>query len=58
MSNRWQHKVTEVPYKLFANQTEQLQQELDKHGQQGWELVSVVQSQSSHTLRLFFKKPA
>jgi hypothetical protein len=58
MSNRWQHKVAEVPYKLFVDQNEHLQQELDKHGLQGWELVSVTQSHGSHTLRLFFKKPA
>lgn len=58
MSNRWQHRVVEVGYKLFNNQTERVQQELDKHGQQGWELVAVVQSNAADAIRLFFKKPA
>ncbi|MCF7221104.1 DUF4177 domain-containing protein [Marilutibacter chinensis] len=58
MSSRWQHKVVEIAYKLFANHTERVQQELDKHGQQGWELVAVVQSNAADSIRLFFKKPA
>lgn len=58
MSNRWQHKVVEIPYRLFGNQTEHVQQELDKHGQQGWELVSVVQSSAADSIRMFFKKHA
>ena len=58
MSSRWQHKVVEVPYKLFEKQTERVQLELDRHGQQGWELVAVVQSNAADSIRLFFKKPA
>lgn len=57
MSNRWQHKIVAVAYKLFNDQTERVQQELDKHGQQGWELVTAIQSSTTHEIRLFFKKP-
>ncbi|MEJ7745988.1 MAG: DUF4177 domain-containing protein [Luteimonas sp.] len=40
MSQRWSYKVVEVPVKLFAGQLgNRVQQELDKLGPQGWELV-------------------
>jgi hypothetical protein len=57
MSGRWQYKVIELPYKLFGgNLGERAQAELDKLGAQGWELVSVVQSNAADTLRMFLKK--
>ncbi|WP_454831649.1 DUF4177 domain-containing protein [Pseudoxanthomonas wuyuanensis] len=56
MSKRWSHKVIEVPYKLFAGKlNDRVQQELDKMGAQGWELVSVTSSHD-YSLRLFFKR--
>lgn len=59
MSARWQYKVGEVPMKLFsARRTERAQDELDKLGPQGWELVSIVQSNAADTLRLFLKRAA
>ncbi len=59
MSQRWTHKVIEVPYKLFAGKvTDRMQQELDKMGAQGWELVSAVYNETDFAMRLFFKKPA
>ena len=58
-SIRWQHKIVEVPVKLFAGAlSARAQVELDKLGPLGWELVSAVQSHSADTLRLFLKKPA
>ena len=58
-SIRWQHKIVEVPIKLFAGAlSARAQVELDKLGPLGWELVSAVQSDSDATLRLFLKKPA
>lgn len=57
MSKRWNHKVIEVPYKLFAGKlNDRVQEELDKMGAQGWELVSVCTSGHDYSLRLFFKR--
>ena len=59
MSKRWSHKVIEVPYKLFGGKlTDRIQDELDKMGNQGWELVSVAISSLDHSVRLFFKREA
>ena len=55
--NRWSYKVVELKVKLFAGAlTERVQQELDKLGPQGWELVSVVQASSVDSVRLYLKK--
>ena len=57
MSQRWSYKVVELPFKLFAGKMrDRVQQELDKLGVQGWELVSVVQASPVDTLRLYLKK--
>lgn len=57
MNRRWNHKVVEIPYKVFGGKlTERVQQELDKMSGQGWELVSVSESGLDHTVRLFFKR--
>ena len=57
MSARWTYKVVELKVKLFAGSLgERVQQELDKLGAQGWELVSVVQASPVDTLRLYLKK--
>lgn len=56
MSKRWNYKVIEVSYKLFAGKlTDRVQQELDKMGAQGWELVSACASHD-YSVRLFFKR--
>lgn len=58
MSQRWIYKVVDLPYKLFGgNATDRAQAELDKLGAQGWELVSVTQTQAEG-LRLFLKRAA
>lgn len=57
---RWLYKVVEVPYKLFdGKQAERVQAELDRHGVQGWELVSVIQHHAGtlEAVRLYFKRP-
>ena len=49
--------MVELPLKLFGGKLgDRVQQELDKLGPQGWELVSVVQAGPADTLRLFLKK--
>jgi len=59
MSQRWSYKVVEFPVKLFSGKLgDRVQQELDRLGLQGWELVSVVQAHSVDTLRLYLKKAA
>lgn len=59
MSHRWIYKVVDVSYKLFGGKVaERAQAELDKLGAQGWELVSVTQSQATDGLRLFLKRTA
>jgi hypothetical protein len=37
---------------------EAVQAELDRMGNQGWELVSVVQGRTFDSVKLFFKRPA
>lgn len=59
MSTRWSYKVVELKPKLFAGTLgTRAQQELDKLGAQGWELVSALQAGPMDTLRLFLKKAA
>lgn len=59
MSQRWSYKVVEFPIRLFAGKLgDRVQQELDRLGPQGWELVSVVQTSAVDALRLYLKKPA
>lgn len=59
MSQRWSYKVVEFPIRLFAGKLcDRVQQELDRLGPQGWELVSVVQASPVDTLRLYLKKSA
>ncbi|MEJ1096578.1 MULTISPECIES: DUF4177 domain-containing protein [unclassified Pseudoxanthomonas] len=56
MSKRWSHKVIEVSYKLFGGKlNDRVQEELDKMGSQGWELVSAT-SGHDYSVRLFFKR--
>lgn len=59
MSTRWNYHVAEVKVQLFGRSvTERVQEELTRLGQQGWELVSSVQSEAADSVRLFLKKPA
>jgi len=57
MNTRWTYKVIEFKPKLFGGKmTDRAQQELDKLGLQGWELVAAVQSHVVEPLRLYLKK--
>ena len=60
MSRNWKYLVVEVQTGLMGGfKLETLQEELDKHGRAGWELVNVVHATptvSSPTL--VFKKEA
>ena len=60
MSRNWKYLVVEVKTGLMGGiKLEALQEELDKHGRAGWELVNVVHATptvSSPTL--VFKKEA
>ena len=60
MSKRWSYLVVEVKTSLLGSfKLELLQEELDRHGRAGWELVNIVHATptvSSPTL--IFKKEA
>jgi L-amino acid N-acyltransferase YncA len=59
MTTRWDHRVVEIKWRMLGKSlTERAQEELSRQGQQGWELVSVVQSAPTDTLRLFLKRPS
>ena len=59
MSTRWNYHVAEIKVQLFGRSvTDRAQEELNRLGLQGWELVSSVQSEAGDSVRLFLKKPA
>lgn len=51
---RWQYQVLEMKPQLFSIKTADMQDQLNKAGQQGWELVAV--RQVSTTMHLFLKR--
>lgn len=60
-ADRWRYLVVEVKAPSVWStvlKTEQLQAELDRHGSQGWELVSTMPAQGTTGVRLLFKRPA
>ncbi len=57
MSQRWEHKVVEVTTTLFNRKlTEKIQEELDRHARQGWELVAVSHTNAVDSVRLYMKR--
>ncbi len=57
MSTQWTYKVVDINPSLFkAISTEGVQEILNQHGQQGWELVHVTQL-AVNMQSLYFKKP-
>ena len=63
MSNvdRWKYNVVKVKTNPFTSglQAERLQEELERQGSRGWELVQLVRSQGTWgCAQLIFKKPA
>ncbi|RRN55800.1 DUF4177 domain-containing protein [Pseudoxanthomonas sp. SGNA-20] len=59
-TTQWRYLVVEVKTSLLGSyKVEQLQEELDRHGRLGWELVNVVHSTPSlPSPTLVFKRPA
>jgi hypothetical protein len=56
MSRRWKYLAVEVSTSWTgALKPQKMQEELDKHGAQGWELVNIVSS-AGHPAVLVFKK--
>ncbi|TKR33741.1 DUF4177 domain-containing protein [Luteimonas gilva] len=56
MSRRWKYLTVEVSASWTgALKPQKMQEELDKHGAQGWELVNIVVS-TGHPAVLVFKK--
>lgn len=59
MSGRWSYKVVEIKFELFGGkQVDRIQDALDKHGQQGWELVTAGMGGPGEAYKLIFKKEA
>ena len=59
MSSRGTYQTVEIKVQMFGKSVgERAQEELSRAGQQGWELVSAVQTNAADTLRLFLKRPA
>jgi len=60
MSQQWKYLVVKVDTSVFGGfKLEALQEELDKHGRAGWELVNVVHSMPGYSApTLLFKKEA
>lgn len=56
MSKRWSYLTVEVKPTWTGLRTEDIQSELTRNGQLGWELVSVVQPPAMGKAILIFKK--
>jgi hypothetical protein len=59
-NERWKYLVAEIKAtSVFSTtiRTDALQTELDRHGAQGWELVSVLPQSHPVGMRLSFKRP-
>ena len=59
MNNRWRYLVAVVKPSFWGTVKEQqLQEELDRQGSQGWELVQVISNPHGWgNTQLVFKKP-
>jgi hypothetical protein len=55
---RWDYKTVDIKPGFLGMKMDEVQNELDKHGKQGWELVSVAPLAARASLVLFFKRPA
>jgi hypothetical protein len=57
-AQRWSHQIVEVKPQFLGTNKESIQVELDRMGNQGWELVSATQGSTFESVKLFFKRPA
>lgn len=58
-STNWNYKVHEVkPKSMFSTlDSETLEAELNRLGNQGWELVAIRSAEASSKLKLIMKRP-
>ncbi len=57
MSKRWSYKVLELKPKIFGDSaSERLEEELNRLGTLGWELVSTTQAHTFEPIRCVLKK--
>jgi hypothetical protein len=56
MSKRWSYLTVEVKPSWTGLKPEDMQTELNRHGQLGWELVNVVMGSPMGVALLIFKK--
>jgi len=54
---RWSYQVVEIRPSFLGSTREAAQERLTQLGLQGWELVSVIQSQRFAPVQLYLKKP-
>jgi len=55
-AQRWSHQIVEVKPRFLGANRESVQAELDRMGNQGWELVSATQGQKFQPIMLYFKR--
>jgi hypothetical protein len=53
---RFIYQVVEIKSGFWGFKAQRVQEELNRLGTQGWELVSVLQSNPMHPIRAFLKK--
>ena len=56
-NDRWSYQVVEVKPSFLGSTREAAQERLQQLGQQGWDLVSAIQSQRFAPVQLYLKKP-
>lgn len=54
---RWEYLTVEVKPGFMGLRRESVQEELDKAGRNGWELVSMFSPAAGYALLLAFKRP-
>jgi len=59
MSTQWKYLVVQIKTSLLGSyRSEQLQEELDRRGREGWELVNIIHAMPSlPSPTLVFKRP-
>ncbi|MCC7634649.1 DUF4177 domain-containing protein [Stenotrophomonas rhizophila] len=58
MSKRWSYRTVEVKPSWMGLKPEDMQTELDRHGQLGWDPMNVLQTRPIGVAVLIFKKEA
>lgn len=57
MSRRWKYLAVELSTSWTgALKAQKTQEELDKYGAQGWELVNIIATSTGHSPVMVFKK--